>query len=102
MTDLRDQLPARVRNTCHPSRPHFARRLCAGCYEVHRRRGTLADHPRVKRLAADFVEDYTLLRSLGLGRSAIAARMGMTRNAVDVAYSKAIRRGALTPDRRPS
>lgn len=86
--------------TCHPTRPHFARRLCVGCYEQHRKRGTLDRHPCVKRPGADFVEDYTLLRSNGLGRTAIAQRLGMSRNAVDLAYGRNVRRGALTPDRR--
>lgn len=85
---------------CHPAKPHFARRLCVGCYEVHRKAGTLSRYPRLKRAGADFVEDYTLLRSLGLGRTAIAARMRMTRNAVDSAVMRNVRRGLLTPDRR--
>lgn len=85
---------------CHPAKRHFGRRLCSGCYEVHRLRGTLIDFPRVKRTGADFAEDYTELRSAGLGRTAIAERIGMSRNAVDLAYGRAVRRGLLTPDRR--
>lgn len=85
---------------CHPKRDHFARRLCSACYEHHRKRGTLDRYPRIKRTGADFAEDYTHLRSAGLGRTVIAARLGITRNAVDRAYVKAVQRGMLTPDRR--
>lgn len=121
MTDLRDQLadfetaarrlltqpvrPALVlvharAAGCHPDRPHFARHLCAGCYEHHRGAGTLHDHPRLKRSTPHFAADYTLLRGQGYTRTQIAERLGMRRNTVDAAYRRAVLRGLLTPDRR--
>ena len=122
MTDLRDQLadfdaaarrlltPARpllvlVRPspaTCHPGREHFARGLCRGCYEYHRYHGTLHDHPRIKRPTSHFAADYALLRAEGYTRTQIAERLAMRRNTVDAAYRRAVRAGALTPDRRPA
>jgi hypothetical protein len=121
VTDLRDQLadfeaaarrllttPARTRlvvvharpATCHPDRPYFARTLCTGCYDHHRRRGTLDRFPQQQRPAGHFAADYALLRSEGYTRRQIAERLGMRRNSVDAAYRRAVRAGALTPDRR--
>lgn len=122
MTDLRDRLPeleAAARRlldgssrrlvlvharpaTCHPDRPVNARGLCDSCYEIHWRNGTLGQFPtkRTQRFRDDFVAEYRHLRSYGLGRSEIAEKLGMTRNAVDAAYRRAVRAGALTPDRR--
>jgi hypothetical protein len=121
VTDLRDELPAfeeaarRLLHAprrlvlvharpaaCHPDRPVNARGLCDSCYETHWRNGTLGQFPtkRTQRFRDDFVAEYRHLRSYGLGRSEIAARLGMTRNAVDAAYRRAVRAGALAPDRR--
>lgn len=122
MTDLRDQLAdfeAAARRlltqprrhlalvharpaTCHPNRPVNARGLCDSCYETHWRNGTLDQFPtkRTQRFRADFIADYAHLRAHGLGRTAIAERLGMTRGAVDRAYWRAVRAGELTPDRR--
>lgn len=86
--------------TCHPLRPNVGRGLCGGCYEHHRRVGTIDQYPRAKRLTADFAEDYAHLRAQGLGRERIAARLGMRRNSVDRAYLRAVRAGVLEPDRR--
>jgi arylamine N-acetyltransferase len=119
VTDLRDQLadfeatarrlltqPARLvlvharPATCHPDRPYFARTLCVGCYDHHRGQGTLHRFPRQQRSTGEFAADYALLRSEGHTRTQIAERLGMRRNTVDAAYRRAIRAGALTPDRR--
>lgn len=121
MTDLRDQLadfeaaarrlldqPRRLvlvhvrPATCHPDRPVNARGLCDSCYEMHWKAGTLAQFPtkRVQRFRADFVVEYRHLRSYGLSRTDIAARLGMTRNAVDAAVRRAVAAGDLEPDRR--
>lgn len=121
MTDLRDHLPAfeaaaqrllaappRPRlvvvharpASCHPERPYFARGLCTGCYDHHRRRGTLHRFPPQQRSTGHFAADYALLRSEGFTRAQIAERLGMRRNTVDAAYRRAVRAGALTPDRR--
>lgn len=121
MTDLRDQLPdfeAAARRlldapprlvlvharpaTCHPGRPLAARGLCRSCYEMAWRGGGLDQHPvkRPHRRLPDFVADYQLLRSEGYTRTQIADRLGMSRNAVDQAYYRAVRAGAITPDRR--
>jgi hypothetical protein len=90
--------------TCHPGRPVNARGLCDSCYQMHHNRGTLDQFPtmRTMRSRADFVADYELLRSEGYNRRLIAERLGMTRAAVDRAYWRAVRDGALTPDRRPA
>jgi len=121
VTDLRDQLadfdavarrllarPTRFvlvharPATCHPDRPVNARGLCDSCYETHWKRGTLDQFPtkRTQRFRDDFIADYQHLRTYGLSRTEIAQRLGMTRNAVDAAYRRAVRAGALTPDRR--
>jgi hypothetical protein len=101
VTDLLPALEAAQRAaTCHPKRRHYARGLCTACYDHHRGHGTLAQFPRERRPTADFVEDYTQLRAAGLGRTQIAERLGRTRNAIDLAYSRAVRAGLLTPDRR--
>jgi hypothetical protein len=121
MTDLRDQLadfetaarrildrPARLvlvharPATCHPDRPVNARGLCDSCYQTAWQNGTLTQHPtkRTMRSRDHFVADYELLRSEGYTRGQIAERLRMTHGAVSRAYWRAIRAGALTPDRR--
>lgn len=100
MTDLRDQLAPKHPATCHPQRRNAGRGLCGGCYEHHRRAGTIDRFPRATRPLAHFAEDYALLRSAGYGRHVIAARLGMKPNSVDRAYVRAVRAGLLTPDRR--
>lgn len=127
MTDLRDQLdafeaaarrlldrPLRRRlvlvnarpATCHPGRAILARGLCKPCYEIAWHNGTLHQHPkqrdtsRVAKRREHFVADYELLRSEGYTRTHIAERLGMTYAALTQAYHRAVRAGALTPDRR--
>jgi hypothetical protein len=120
MTDLRDQLAdfeAAARRLlarpiprglalvyarpadCHPGRPLRAQGLCHSCYTLHWQRGTLPSK-RITRTRADFVADYELLRSEGYPRRIIAERLGMSYDAVGAAYHRALRAGALTPDRR--
>lgn len=48
----------------------------------------------------EFAVEYALLRSEGYNRRQIAARLNMTRHAVDQAYLRATRKNLLTPDRR--
>lgn len=89
--------------SCHPDRPVHARRLCRTCYDHEWRRGTHVKHPSAKagqRTTAEFVEDYTELRGYGLTRTQIAARLGMTRDAIDAAYRRATLAGLLNPDRK--
>lgn len=88
------------RPTCHPTRDLFARGLCEGCYDYHRRQGTLDHHGRTTRPVAEFAADFALLRSEGYTRRQIAERLGMRRNTVDAAYRRAVKRGLLAPDRR--
>lgn len=123
MTDLRDQLAAFEATarrlltqpprlvlvnarpaTCHPERPVNARGLCDSCYQIHWNAGTLDRFPtkRTQRSRDHFVADYELLRSEGYTRQQIAERLGMARRTVDAAYYRAVRAGALTPDRRPA
>ena len=118
MTDLRDQLadfeaaarrllePHRplvlVHNRpakCHPGRPHKARGLCPGCYEHHTNAGTLHQHPRNHRTMAEFVAAYTALRGEGHSARYVAYRLGITFDGLNKAYYRAVRAGALTPDR---
>lgn len=87
--------------SCHPDRPVSARKLCKRCYGTAWARGgveALADHPTSVRAQVDFVRDYETLRADGLLRIQIAARLGMTRMAVDTAYIRAVRAGMLRPD----
>lgn len=93
----------RPRAACHPDRPLAARTLCSSCYNVAWRSGRLHDAPdpvRAVRKRADFIADYEMLRAEGYTRRQIADRLGMNYPAVNAAYSRAIRAGALTPDRR--
>lgn len=92
----------RAAATCHPDRPATARGLCGSCYETARRHGRLDEHPTTRRThtTAEFAAEYELLRGDGLTRPAIAARLGITRNAADAAYRRAVNAGLLTPDRR--
>lgn len=87
---------------CHPGKPLASRGLCHSCYTVAWKRGEHTAYPtqRTQRRQVDFVADYVLLRSEGYTRSQIAERLRMTRAAVDQAYLRAVRVGALTPDRR--
>ena len=84
--------------SCHRDRRAYARGACRPCYERASRRGTLAEYPSAVRFRADFVPDYETLRGQGLTRIEIAGRLGMTRAAIDAAYSRAVRAGELPPD----
>lgn len=95
-SDLRD----RVAPTCHPGRPHKARRLCPGCYEHHMRAGTLDQHPSSRRTVHEFAAAYTTLRRQGHSVRSTAHRLGITFDGLNKAYYRAVRAGALTPDRR--
>lgn len=88
--------------TCHPLRPLEARGLCKGCYAHAWSAGTLDQHPirRHRVRTADFADAYERMRDEGATRRNIADRLGMTRDAADQAYRRAVRTGALTPDRR--
>jgi hypothetical protein len=87
---------------CHPDRPLDARGLCRACYATAYNAGRHNEHPleRVSRSREDFVADYELLRSEGYTRRQIGERLHMSRDAVTAAYRRAVRAGALTPDRR--
>lgn len=106
MTDLRDQhadhKTTRPIPICHPERRHKARRLCAGCYEHHKRAGTLDAYPRLRRTDAEIVAIYQALRAEGHSFRYVAWKLGMTFDGLNKAYYRAIRAGALTPDRRPA
>lgn len=69
-----------------------ARGLCLSCYRSAGRRGTLLDHPKRKRTAVEFAEDYEVLRNLPVER--IARRMGMTVGGVRQALWRARRRAS--------
>lgn len=87
--------------TCHRDRPLVARGLCKRCYGTTWARGgvaALAAYPTSVRAQVDFVRDYEALRASGLLRIEIAARLGMTRTAMDAAYIRAVRAGMLRPD----
>lgn len=68
-----------------------ARGLCRVCYFRAERDGTLFDHPRTTRPRADVVEDYLMLvetRQYSTRRD-VAARLGMTVDALDRALYRA-------------
>lgn len=92
----------RAQAACHPGRRYGGRGLCVNCRARAAYNGTLHDHPTVTRAQADFIADYTLLRAAGHNRRAIAERLGMSRHAVQKAYSRALAAGKLQPDRRPA
>lgn len=75
--------------TCHPEHPSEGRGLCYRCYQRARRRGKLADYPRVNRPAQDTLDDYELLRSEGYTKAQIADRLGMSLDALSHALWRA-------------
>lgn len=81
------------RPDCHPDRRHEGRGLCTECYMRAHHRGAIADYERTSRSREDFLEDYRLLRAQGYSRAQIAERLGVTRDAVDKAVSRARRAG---------
>lgn len=118
MIDLRDQLdafesaanrllgrPPELRlvwarpATCHPNRPLRAQSLCGSCYTAAWNAGHLI-RKHDPRKQADFIADYELLRSEGYTRRQIAERLGMNYDSLGAAYRRAVRAGALSPDRR--
>lgn len=104
MTDLRDQLAdfeaAARRPACHPARRHKARGLCLGCYEHHMDAGTLGRFPRSTRTPAEVIPRYATLRAAGRSRRYIARTLGISVEALNKHYYRAVAAGALTPDRR--
>jgi hypothetical protein len=77
---------------CVNLRIHKGRGLCTACYDHHRRQGTLdALYPtsRPRRLNADVIEDYTILRGRGLIQAEIAEHMGMNLRALQAAIHRA-------------
>jgi hypothetical protein len=83
---------------CGTDAEETARGLCQPCYERHRRQKTLSRFPRVTRPTSDFAEDYAVLRGRGLTRRQIGEHLGMSVDAVQAAYSRALRKQLLTPD----
>lgn len=68
---------------------HGARGLCTACHARCTQDGTLDDYPLTHRRRSDVIEDWEFLRdNLGLDRSAAAARLGMTRGALDKAIER--------------
>lgn len=84
--------------SCHPDQPLRARGLCTTCYDRHHKAGTLHAFPleRPQRSRADFIADFTMLRSEGYTLAQIAARLGMKYKAVNTAYNRAVAAGAIT------
>lgn len=91
-----------TRSHCHPNQPAYGRGLCRGCYDHHRKYGTLDIFPtrRWRLRLNEFATEYAHLRTDGVTRLQFARRAGMTRDSVDQAYRRAVRAGLLTPDRR--
>lgn len=65
-----------------------ARGLDVSCYEISRRKGTLANFTR-RRTNAETLEDIHFLASTGCSREEIAARLGMTPEGVRVTLWRA-------------
>ena len=74
-----------------PQPGHFrlqGRGLCGACYFRAVRDGRLEDYPRTNRRDADTCEDHAELKAQGYTREQIAARLGMTREALDKAITR--------------
>lgn len=74
-------------------RRHAGRGRCGLCRYRRLRDGTWADVPRPSRTNAEVVEDYRLLRPMGLSRREVAERMGMSLVALDRAICRARAKG---------
>jgi hypothetical protein len=86
---------------CVRERKIRGRGLCVPCYVVAHRNGTLDDWPRATLAPEDFVSDYELLASEGLNRAGIAARLGMSYDALDKRLTRYRQAGLLTPPSAP-
>jgi hypothetical protein len=64
------------------------------------RQGTLDAYPRIRRSDAEIVDAYRHLRAQGHSFRYVAWKLGMTFDGLNKAYYRAVRAGALTPDRR--
>ena len=102
----RPGIPPRTRTqaTCHPDRPVESRTLCKPCYHQARDNGSLDQYPLKhgrRRSIADVVDMWQLLRPDGATRRTVAAQLGMTPNAFDQAFRRAVRAGLIPrTDRR--
>jgi hypothetical protein len=88
---------------CHtPLKPYRrVRGLCPPCYSRRHRHGTHLDSPTRYRTRADVVDDYLVLRSRGITREQIAARLGMKTDALHQALKRAALAGDTRIDYRP-
>lgn len=64
---------------------HAARGLIDACYARHKAAGTLLNFPRRTRPAAETREEYEFLKQQGLSDTEVAARLGITRQALQYA-----------------
>lgn len=78
---------------CQASGPLRGRGLCPACYSRHKRRGTLADFPRVNWAADELLNEWVLLRDDRCSVTDAAARLGVTFAALDRALCRAVARG---------
>lgn len=87
--------------SCGAATLRVIRGLCDSCFGKARYYGTLADWPRVTRSRDELLEDYQLLRSDGLSREVIAARLGMHYDSLMRALVRAARAGDTRSDWTP-
>lgn len=73
------------------------RGLIERCYNRMQWHGDLADYPRRTRRIEDVLDDYKLLRQDGYTLAQMAARIGMSRTALERALVRARERGLLAP-----
>lgn len=73
---------------CARLRQSPGRGLCHTCYDHARRHGLREDYPRTRRSRDEVLADWQLLADWGLDRGAAAARIGITRRALNHHISK--------------
>ncbi|GLZ34861.1 hypothetical protein Lesp02_70480 [Lentzea sp. NBRC 105346] len=74
---------------CGRTGNHAARGLVDACYARHKKHDTLHRFRRRYQVVADTVEEYAFLSELGLDDTQIAARLGISGDALKYALGRA-------------
>lgn len=90
---------------CGQIRPHEAKGMCSPCYYRDyriRRKNTVPRRYGSRLSIDDFAHEYRHFSNFGYDLAAIAARLGMTRDAAYQQLARARRAGLILDDRQES